>query len=1080
MSSPPPTPAAKSKWGSRMGGVMRRASTVLTISRPGTPSEGTRDSDSVSLKRTISKEIAAQPITLSPPPAAVEQKLPTPIAESPAREAASMEPEAAVGPSPLAQQTAAAEVTEQPIESPAAAAPAPKAPEEEQTSPTGYIPPPIIDSSAGNPGAFTDDPESLPQPEIIAKDPYAPPPPTEVAPAAEAAPVAEVAPAAEVAPNAEVAPVTEVAPAVEPPPLVEAAPAPTESPAQELQEDIVQESAPSTEQTSEAAEVQVPASEAEHAYFDKPIVESLLDFEIGPTEHVVEPDHEHGEAAQYYNGPAMPIAEPTAAGISTTEEMHEEVPIPTFVPEQVSAQTSETQAHEETAVPVPEIAHEDQEPAESQPEPQRQVEEVHAPTPIMPPYHDLLPSYMSMDNGHTVWGGNVSQPHFEEQTHDFPQPQKQEDEQRVYTSVLPIPIPVPSHEAGSVSRNSSIGMPNPHPEPDYTDPFADPVPIIAITDSALGDAVNEHLISEQHPQMPVASHEDAEGAIVMPLPPFREVIPSRVPSTQSTFGQGNGHGPNLETEYVDLMLLKLITIKIDSTASSERVPLLSRPVSPSKKGHGHNGGAHTHLYTSGTFTPANLASISPLAAPSTSWDPIIGNQRSYGTVDQLKLHELGWLEYHLPDGTVYYVHPTRKVTTDVNLRSESHLEAVELWLEERRGRDGDEDDRVGVEAWLREVKKVGKNKSGGVQVQAPAWKAGAGGKGKGGSLTFFFERYWVDHHARTAVKDDSDGHHLHAHAVGHVHGKGKKHTSSAAKTHEDQLDLEYRFWSFMEVYPAHCALPVNAKKEAMDVLTWAWTDRVLPSARAIPSPFKQEECQELMNLLKSFGHDHHGDNGIQTRVVARILLRVAQWRQIYFRPNKPLPTDVSKGPQLPPAPRRIPYLFIERARHSGRLADEESGMLRSASPMVVIGACTCLVAAIVLSASVTFLSLPGLDSVARTAGMVAVLFAAFAMVATGVAVLRHKADMERPPNVGIEGFMVISRRSVALSLPVVFLAYSIIAFISGIVLYTVRGSALTDPSLTKNAFEDYTRWTVVGIVGALAGIVTTSMILFRK
>jgi len=38
-----------------------------------------------------------------------------------------------------------------------------------------------------------------------------------------------------------------------------------------------------------------------------------------------------------------------------------------------------------------------------------------------------------------------------------------------------------------------------------------------------------------------------------------------------------------------------------------------------------------------------------------------------------------------------------------------------------------------------------------------------------------------------------------------------------------ELDLEYRFWSFMETHPAHTALPVKAKAEAMDVLNWAWT-----------------------------------------------------------------------------------------------------------------------------------------------------------------------------------------------------------------------------------------------------------------
>ena len=57
----------------------------------------------------------------------------------------------------------------------------------------------------------------------------------------------------------------------------------------------------------------------------------------------------------------------------------------------------------------------------------------------------------------------------------------------------------------------------------------------------------------------------------------------------------------------------------------------------------------------------------------------------------------------------------------------------------------------------------------------------------------------------------------------------------------------------------------------------------------------------------------------------------------------------------------------------------------------------------------TFLSLPGLDSFSRTTGMVAVLFAAFSMAATVVAIFRHKADLERPmSHVGIEGMMVIT------------------------------------------------------------------------
>ena len=64
-----------------------------------------------------------------------------------------------------------------------------------------------------------------------------------------------------------------------------------------------------------------------------------------------------------------------------------------------------------------------------------------------------------------------------------------------------------------------------------------------------------------------------------------------------------------------------------------------------------------------------------------------------------------------------------------------------------------------------------------------------------------------------------------------------------------------------------------------------------------------------------------------------------------------------------------------------------------------------------MSASVTFLSLPGLDSIARIAGFVAILFASFSMASTLVAVFRHKADMGTISYVGGEGLLVTVRLS---------------------------------------------------------------------
>ena len=66
-------------------------------------------------------------------------------------------------------------------------------------------------------------------------------------------------------------------------------------------------------------------------------------------------------------------------------------------------------------------------------------------------------------------------------------------------------------------------------------------------------------------------------------------------------------------------------------------------------------------------------------------------------------------------------------------------------------------------------------------------------------------------------------------------------------------------------------------------------------------------------------------------------------------------------------------------------------------------------AAILLSASVTFLSLPGLDNIARVAGFVAILFSSFSMVSTLVAIFKYKADLEWPTaHVGGEGLVMLS------------------------------------------------------------------------
>ena len=119
----------------------------------------------------------------------------------------------------------------------------------------------------------------------------------------------------------------------------------------------------------------------------------------------------------------------------------------------------------------------------------------------------------------------------------------------------------------------------------------------------------------------------------------------------------------------------------------------------------------------------------------------------------------------------------------------------------------------------------------------------------------------------------------------------------------------------MEAHPAHNSLPVKAKMEAMDVLTWAWTGNngflsthshplysSFYSRRTSPSlplccscPFHSGRMPRIddaysilwryvtdisffftTSILMYETTDDHDDHGIQTRIVSRVLLRVGQ------------------------------------------------------------------------------------------------------------------------------------------------------------------------------------------------------------
>ncbi|KAL1751521.1 hypothetical protein FB107DRAFT_293842 [Schizophyllum commune] len=431
------------------------------------------------------------------------------------------------------------------------------------------------------------------------------------------------------------------------------------------------------------------------------------------------------------------------------------------------------------------------------------------------------------------------------------------------------------------------------------------------------------------------------------------------------------------------------------------------------------------------------------AAPPTETQPLLagGTASLYGE-PSFAQHE--WIRYTLPDpgSTAYYVHPGRAITTDIDLTLPENLAAVQAFLTStHRQRDG-------AEMWLVRKEEQGSD----------ARKHDKHDKRR--SSDHGFKLLWVDHGRRRCLMQES-------------YSRGDK-------------DAEARYWAFMEAHPAHTTLPTNARNEAIEALMWIYSDNVIPEqpGTRASAPFSRGECQSILRVLRDQTHEEFGDSIIQIRLIARIMRRVAQWRAHGGAgiPQHSSVADVAIS-MVSALCLGLPYLFLanDRSHAVNALRDLEGSFSHvvSLSPAVYLaGACTCIMGAVVLSASVTLLSLPGLDSVARVAGFVAALVSAFSMVSAVVALVRFQSDLTTV-SLG-EGMIVLSRRHVLMSVPVALLIYSVIALVVALVVYAFRGAVVNPSMHIERHFGSYTTWSTLAVLGGLLGMLTMSFMSLRR
>ncbi|KAI0320266.1 hypothetical protein OF83DRAFT_1105870 [Amylostereum chailletii] len=272
--------------------------------------------------------------------------------------------------------------------------------------------------------------------------------------------------------------------------------------------------------------------------------------------------------------------------------------------------------------------------------------------------------------------------------------------------------------------------------------------------------------------------------------------------------------------------------------------------------------------------------------------------------DADSFEKLGWRMHILPDTSVYFMHPALHVVTDMDLRYPAKMHEVTRFLGKAPLPPLD------WEAWLR-----------------------SGGK----KHNFAPAQAWVNH-AKKIVSLD----------------RNPERMKMEDLSKEQQLEMEHRYWSYVETHPAHLLLPPTSVSEAMDMLTWSYTERLLPSTSGSIPAFSHDECQELMGILRSLeANPSPGQAVIRTHIVAKIMLRMTAWRQRDGSPDAQRNKRAGRDEYLFPIGRKavdlavsavclgIPYLFLDRSRH--HRIDAESGLRSSAGPMIAVGAVACMI-----------------------------------------------------------------------------------------------------------------------------------------
>ncbi|KAF5364024.1 hypothetical protein D9756_000511 [Leucocoprinus leucothites] len=311
------------------------------------------------------------------------------------------------------------------------------------------------------------------------------------------------------------------------------------------------------------------------------------------------------------------------------------------------------------------------------------------------------------------------------------------------------------------------------------------------------------------------------------------------------------------------------------------------------------------------------------------------------------------------------------------------------------------------------------------------------------------------------------------------------------------------YWNYVWSHPAHIPTPERAATEALDVLTWFYTDNLI-SGNKSTVPFAKAECEDLLRIVHQLSDPTYGHSPARTAFLSWILRESYKYRDAeqhgqhtakeflnHQTGKRPQPEPL---PNLPAATSFIQSLVIRclffgipnayflhvklTSEYRGRLASVQSNWERYVDRLVREYSHFLLISTVLLSATIGFLSAQDIPELSIFFSITSALASLGSIIIGVFSMWAHQAKTQKGDffaylhNAKHRYFGLLGH-AIMLSLPAVLLVWAILTFTIALVAFVMQLGIQNTNVLTR-----VSAWAILGVLVALLIAVISALYTF--